>query len=36
MRNTKFNKTFESLACNRGRDNIIRNTPQNYIFIERD
>ena len=36
MRNTKFNKTFESLDCNRGRDNIIRRTPQIYIIIERD
>ena len=35
-RKTKYNKPFEPLDCNRGRDNIIRNTPQNYIFIERD
>ncbi len=36
MRNTKFNKPFESLDCNRGRDDIIRRTPQIYIVIERD
>ena len=36
MRNTKYNKPFQSLDCNRGRDSIIRITPQNYIIIERD
>ena len=35
-RKTKYNKPFEPLDCNRGRDSIIRFTPQNYIFIERD
>ena len=35
-RKTKYNKPFEPLDCNRGRDSIIRSTPQNYIFIERD
>ena len=35
-RKTKYNKPFEPLDCNRGRDSIIRYTPQNYIFIERD
>ena len=36
MRSTKFNKPFEPLDCNRGRGSIINQTPQNYIFIERD
>ena len=35
-RKTKYNKPFEPLDCNRGRDTIIRFTSQNYIFIERD
>jgi hypothetical protein len=35
-RKTKYNKPFEPLDCNRGRDSIIRFTPQNYIFIVRD
>ena len=35
-RKTKYNKPFEPLDCNRGRDSIIRITPQNYIFMERD
>ena len=35
-RKTRYNKPFEPLDCNRGRDSIIRKTPQNYIFIERD
>ena len=35
-RKTRYNKPFEPLDCNRGRDTIIRFTPQNYIFIERD
>ena len=35
MRPTKYNKPFESLDCNRGRDTRLRKTPQNYIFIER-
>ena len=36
VRNTKYNKPLEPLDCNRGRSNILRKTPQNYIFIERD
>ena len=36
MRNTKYNKPLQALDCNRGRDSIIRLTPQNYIIIERD
>ena len=36
MRNTKYNKPFQSLDCNRGRDFFLRRTPQNYIIIERD
>ena len=36
IRETKYNKPFEPLDCNRGRDSIIRQTPLNYIFIERD
>ena len=36
MRKTKYNKPFEPLDCNRGRGNLLRKTPQNYIFIERD
>ena len=36
MRNTKYNKPFEPLDYNRGRNSILRKTPQNYIFIERD
>lgn len=35
-RKTKYNKPFEPLDCNRGRDSIIRLTPQNYIFLERE
>ena len=35
-RKTKYNKPYEPLDCNRGRDSIIRLTPQNYVFIERD
>ena len=35
-RTIKYNKPFEPLDCNRGRDSIIRLTPQNYIFIERN
>ena len=33
MRTAKYNKPFESLDCNRGRDTIIRRTPQNYIYL---
>ena len=36
MRNTKYNKPFEPLDCNRGRSTKFKKTPQNYIFIERD
>ena len=36
MRPTKYNKPFEPLDCNRGRNTILKTTPQNYIFIERD
>ena len=35
-RKTRYNKPFEPLDCNRGRDNIFIITPQNYIFIIRD
>jgi len=35
IRKTKYNKPFEPLDCNRGRDTRTRKTPQNYIFIER-
>ena len=35
-RKNKYNKPSEPLDCNRGRDSIIRFTPQNYIFLVRD
>ena len=37
MKNTKYNKAFEPLDCNRGRKTILKKkTFQNCIFIERD
>ena len=37
MIETKYNKPFQPLDCNRGRGKIYKwPTPQNYIFIERD
>ena len=36
MRNTKYNRPFQSLDCNRGRGSIFNPSPQNYIIIERD
>ena len=35
-RSTMYNKPFESLDCNRGRNTLLIRTRQNYIIIDRD